>query len=62
MTPDPPLGRWEEEGALRELARLAADLPRIGADLAWARVDRLTATQRRCIEDLLRAVSEHVEP
>jgi hypothetical protein len=53
---------WEEEGVLRELARLAADLPRIGADLAWARLDRLTTTQRRCIEDLLRAVSEHVEP
>ena len=53
---DPPLDRWEEEGALRELARLAADLSSVGADHAWARLDRLTTTQRRCIEDLLRAV------
>lgn len=56
-----PLDRWEEEGAMTELVRLAAELPDVGADQAWARLDRLTATQRRCIEDLPRAVSEIVD-
>jgi hypothetical protein len=57
----PPLDRWEEEGAIAELARLAAELPRVDADRVWERLDRLTVKQRRCIEDLLRAVSEHVD-
>lgn len=45
MTPhpgEPDLDRWEEEGALRELARLAANLPNVGADKAWERLRRLT--------------------
>ena len=50
---DPPLGRWEEEGALRELERLATELPHVGADEAWQRLRRLTDTQRAAIEDLL---------
>jgi len=45
VNPVPPMDRWEEEGALRELARLAADLPDVGADKAWERLDRLTETQ-----------------
>jgi hypothetical protein len=55
MTPhpgEPDLDRWEEEGALRELARLAANLPNVGADKAWERLDRLTQTQREAIEDV----------
>ena len=59
---EPPLDRWEEEGAMTELVRLAAELPDVGADKAWERLDRLTETQRRCIEDLLRAVTEVVDP
>ena len=51
-----PLDRWEEEGALRELARLAAELPDVGADKAWERLDRLTEAQRVAIEDVLRRV------
>jgi hypothetical protein len=39
---DPPLDRWEEEGAIQELERLAAELPDVGADKAWERLRRLT--------------------
>jgi hypothetical protein len=31
---EPPLDRWEEEGAMTELVRLAAELPDVGADQA----------------------------
>jgi hypothetical protein len=42
----PPLERWTEDGALRELARpLAADLLEVDADEAWRRLGRLTAEQ-----------------
>ena len=49
---DPPLDRWEEEGAIQELERLAAELPQVGADRAWERLDRLTDTQRAAIEEV----------
>ena len=44
---DPPLDRWEEQGAIQELERLAADLPQAGADEAWERLERLTDTRAR---------------
>ena len=56
LKPAPPLDRWEEEGAIQELVRLAAELPHVGADRAWERLDRLTETQRAAIEDVLRRV------
>ena len=34
----PPLERWSEDEALRELARLARDLPVVDADEAWRRL------------------------
>ena len=53
MRADPPLDRWEEEGAIQELERLAAELPQVGADKAWERLERLTDAQRAAIEDVL---------
>ena len=35
---------------------MAADLPQVGADKAWGRLQRLTDTQRAAIEDVLRRV------
>ena len=32
----PPLDRWSEDEALRELGRLARDLPDVDAAEAWA--------------------------
>ena len=42
----PPLDRWAEEEAPRELARLARDLYDVDADEAWRRMGRLTEDQR----------------
>jgi hypothetical protein len=56
----PPLDRWEEEGAMTELVRLAAELPDVGADRAWECLDRLTETQREAIEDVLRRVDQRL--
>ena len=56
MRADPPFDRWEEEGALQELERLAAEIPQVGADAAWERLERLTDAQRAAIEDVLRRV------
>ena len=39
-------GRWAEDEALRELARLARDLPDVDAAEAWRRLGRLTREQR----------------
>ena len=58
MTDRPPLDRWEEQGAIQELERLAAELPQVGADEAWERLERLTETQRAAIEDVLRRVDQ----
>jgi hypothetical protein len=55
-----PLDRWEEEGAMTELVHLAAELPDVGADGAWERLDRLTETQREAIEDVLRRVDQRL--
>ena len=54
MKSEPPLDRWEEEGAIQELERLAAELPQAGTDAAWNRLDRLTDTQRAAVEEVLR--------
>ena len=56
MTDRPPLDRWEEQGAIQELERLAAELPQVGADEAWQRLERLSDTQRAAIEAVLRLV------
>lgn len=53
MKREPSLYRWEEEGAITELARLAAELPHVGADKAWAPLERLIETQRIAIDDVL---------
>jgi hypothetical protein len=45
----PPLDRWAEDEAPRELARLARDLPYVDADEAWRRLGRLTAEQRALV-------------
>ena len=52
----PPLDRWAEDEALRELARLARDLPDVGADEAWRRLGRLTEEQRRLVYRALGAL------
>jgi hypothetical protein len=53
----PPLERWTEDGALRELACLAADLLEVDADEAWRRLGRLTAEQRAVIEEVVGRVA-----
>ena len=45
----PPLERWSEDEALRELARRARELPEVDADEAWRRLERLTAEQRALV-------------
>ncbi len=45
----PPLDRWAEDEALRELARLARDLPNVDAGEAWRRLGRLSDEQRGTI-------------
>ena len=40
-----PINRWAEDGALRELVRLADDLLDVDADEAWCRLGRLTGEQ-----------------
>jgi hypothetical protein len=55
---DPPLDRWSEDEALRELARLAADLPHVDAEEAWRRLGRLTDEQRAIVEGALAEVLE----
>jgi hypothetical protein len=48
-----PLDRWAEEGALRELARLARDVPEVDAAEAWRWLGRLTAEQRQLVNRAL---------
>jgi hypothetical protein len=50
----PPLERWSEDEALRELARLARDLPDVDADEAWRRRGRLTAERALVMQALSR--------
>lgn len=45
----PPLECWAEDVALRELARLARDLPEVGPAEAWRRLGRLTRDQRTIV-------------
>jgi hypothetical protein len=52
----PPLERWSEDEALRELARLARDLPDVDASGAWRRLGRLTAEQRQLLYRALDAL------
>lgn len=40
---------WTEEGALRELVRMARELYDVDADEAWRRLGRLTEEQRRLV-------------
>jgi len=51
-----PLDHWAENEALRELARLARDLPDVDASEAWRQLGRLTAELRRLVYRALRAV------
>ena len=51
----PPLDRWSEDEALRELASLARDLP--DTDEAWRRLGRLTAEQRARVMQALSRLS-----
>jgi hypothetical protein len=53
LSATPPIERWAEDGALRELARLARDLPKVDADEAWRRRGRLTEAQRAVVIDAL---------
>jgi hypothetical protein len=45
----PPLDRSADGEALRELARLARDLPEVDAVEAWPRLGRLTTEQRQLV-------------
>lgn len=45
----PPLERWSEDEALRELARRARELPEVDAGEAWRWLERLTAEQRALV-------------
>ena len=54
----PPLDRWAEDEALRELARLARDLPDVDADEARRRLERLTAEQRAVVEGTLERLAD----
>ncbi len=56
---EPPLDEWAKDGALRELARLARDLPHVDADEAARRLARLTPEQRALV---VSAVEELGEP
>jgi hypothetical protein len=53
----PRLECWAEDEALRELARLARDLPKVGAGEAWRRLGRLTAEQRALVMQALTRLS-----
>jgi hypothetical protein len=54
----PPLERWAEDAALRELARLARDLPGIQPSEAWRRLGRLTLDQRAIVIATLAATRD----
>ena len=54
----PPLDRWAEDEALRELARLARDLPEVDAAEAWRRLDRLTQGQRDAVVAAVKTEAE----
>lgn len=47
--PVPPLDDWERQGALRELARVAADIDRTDPACIVARMGRLTQDQRAAV-------------
>jgi hypothetical protein len=52
---DPPIDRWSREEALREIVRIARDLPATGAERELAaRLARLTPEQRRIVREGLR--------
>lgn len=54
-----PFETWsEDDEALREIARLARDLPRLDADEARRRLGRLTDGQRLLVEDAVRRMAE----
>jgi hypothetical protein len=53
----PPLERWPEDEALRELAHLAHDLPVGDAEEALRRLERLTAEQRALVMQALTRLS-----
>lgn len=55
---EPPFETWSEDEALREIARLARDLPRLDADEAHRRLERLTDGQRRLVEEAVRRMAE----
>jgi hypothetical protein len=52
---DPPIERWSQDEALREVVRIARELPRRGAEReVAARLARLTPEQRRIVREGLR--------
>jgi hypothetical protein len=53
----PPLDHWSEDEALRELPRLARDLPVVSTEEAWRRRERLTAEQRALVMQALARLS-----
>jgi hypothetical protein len=49
---DPPIARWSQEEALREIVRIARRLPAGDAERqVAARLDRLTPEQRRIVRE-----------
>ena len=53
---DPPIDRWSHEEALREIVRIARQLPRRSAERELtARLGRLTREQRRIVREGLRS-------
>lgn len=59
---NPPLERWAEDEALRELSRLARDLPEVGPQEAWRRLGRLTEEQRAAVIGALRTLKPDGQP
>jgi hypothetical protein len=52
---DPPIDRWSQEEALREIVRIARGMPASGAEREVApRLARLTPEQRRIVREGLR--------
>lgn len=58
----PPLERWAEDVALRELARLARDLPDVEPAEAWRRLGRLTLDQRMLVVATLARATQDARP
>lgn len=53
MSESPPIDQWARDEVLRELARLASDLPHVDFDEAWRRLQRLTLDQRAELAEAL---------